>query len=123
MTFLPVGRGLTPGAIATGLDGALWFASGETGSSGRVAPSGAVRIFHAPGMKWPAAIATGRDGALWFANFSGRSIGRITVDGAVRTYTAPGVDEPFNVAAAPDGTIWFTDSNGSIGRVGPNGTV
>jgi streptogramin lyase len=71
--------GARPSAIATGADGALWFAEEGVGRIGRVTQSGVLtNEFPAssPGAQ-PGGIAAGPDGALWFTEFAGNAIGRI----------------------------------------------
>lgn len=91
------------GAIASGPDGALWFAG--QGFAGRMTVTGSVTRFPAPVT--PASdVASGVDGAVWFTVGDGR-VARVTPDGAVSVRpTGLGVG-PASLAGAPDGAMWF----------------
>jgi streptogramin lyase len=82
----------TPGMIAVGPDGALWFT--ESGSCAYPNPNNCVSL--APDK-----------------------IGRITTSGALTEYPISTANAgTFGIAAGPDGAMWFTESNNNeIGRI------
>src|SRR5690242_9029281 len=57
----------SPGAIAAGPDGNLWFTNDD--SIGRITPAGVVSTFTDPSIGSPSGIAAGPDGNLWFTNY------------------------------------------------------
>ena len=72
-------------SIASGPDGALWFADynypflGSTfGAVDRIDTSGHVSTYVEPGVAYVSDITMGPDGAMWFVNISNDTIGRIT---------------------------------------------
>lgn len=121
-----------PAGIATGPDGALWFADSNLGKIGRITTNGSVSQFTVP-QGAPAAITQGPDGAMWFtANYTpaGR-IGRITMQGSVNEFTVPagpnGVTITASIVAGADGNLWTStwdpsSSTGAILRVTPSGS-
>jgi len=103
------------GALATGPDGAIWFAgyAGEvapfTYFLGRIMPSGAITEYPVPGL--PSAITTGSDGALWFTLYIGQqeAIGRMTTSGVFTEYLSRfGGVGPSGITSGPTGDLWFT---------------
>ena len=56
----------SPGGIAAGPDGALWFTNNT--SIGRITTAGKITHFTGPGISDPRYITAGPDGALWFTN-------------------------------------------------------
>ncbi|MER6736512.1 Vgb family protein [Streptomyces puniciscabiei] len=79
----------SPGSIALGPDGALWFS--ETDAIGRITPSGAISYHRAPAMKNPGGIVPGPDHALWFT--TSNSMGRITTAGTITLWPVHGAQE------------------------------
>jgi virginiamycin B lyase len=67
----------TGGRITTGLDGALWFTSGN--AIGRITTSGVISNYADPGISVPGGITSGPDGALWFTNSGNNTIGRLAL--------------------------------------------
>ena len=114
------GSQVTPLAIVSGPDGALWF-TGVPGEIARITTAGAVTEFDVPAIPAPVgsspgttgsiptpeAIAVGPDGALWFTGVAG-AIGRITTTGTVTEYATSGFSPEFAIATGPDGNLWFT---------------
>ena len=97
VTEFPLPEGISPGPIAAGPDGALWFIaysaacshtfSGCTSMIDRITTAGAVtNQFSVPVVG--TSIATGPDGALWFFS-SSTSMGRLTTDGTFTQYPLP----------------------------------
>ena len=110
----------SPGEIAVGWDGALWFTMPSADRIGRVTTAGAVTDFPAAA---PLAIAAGPDGGMWFT--AGRDgIGRIGTDGHVSMFTdgLTPADRPGDIALGADGALWFT-LHKEIGRINVAGAV
>jgi hypothetical protein len=112
----------SPGDIAAGPDGALWFTNGGK-AIGRITTNGVVTKYTDPGVIYDSGeISAGPDGALWFTNYGW--IGRITTNGVVTAYTNPNISQPSGITAGPDGAIWFTNPFlNSIGRITTPATV
>jgi len=133
MTYEPTG-------LASGPDGALWFANHFDRSIGRITTSGVTSVYTGTGVNGPTNITAGPDGALWFVNedspgglFQGATIGRITTSGVVTNYSDPSINGPIDITVGSDGALWFTNQgyvqNGiggfgqSIGRITTSGVV
>src|SRR6516165_6315967 len=71
----PLPAGDTPWGIASGPDGALWFAD-YAGAIGRITTGGSVTEYALSGTT-PFGIVTGPDGNLWFTT-ANDSIWRVT---------------------------------------------
>jgi len=123
---LAAGLAIKPGTIATGEDGAVWFAA-EAGSGtaqasiGRITTAGAITMYGVPLQSYysfPApSIAAGSDGALWFTGNG--AIGHITTNGVVSVYPFNG-RQAIQITAGSDGGMWFTDSSDqTLWRVAP----
>jgi streptogramin lyase len=126
---------VTPMAIATGSDGALWFTELDNFAIGRVNTAGSVtNQYPLSTNSGPQGISAGPDGALWFTNgldgcpggcvndvssSTGNSIGRITTAGAITQFTIPTANSnPEEITTGPDGALWFAESRGNkIGRI------
>lgn len=125
--------GADPESIASGPDGAVWFADfgNTTRAIGRVTADGAIHEFPVSvGAKGPFDIASGLDGNLWFLSLGPSAVWRMTPAGdATPLGTANGLkpsSSPIGLAAGPDGNLWFGDPGGTsatIGRVTPSGTI
>ncbi len=114
----------TPQGIATGPDGALWFADGGNDVVGRITTGGSFTNEFAPGAELSGGITAGPDGALWFTiQQSGGGIGRITAAGAVTLYADAGGSYTQGITTGPDGALWFAESNGTVGRITTSGRV
>jgi streptogramin lyase len=115
--------------ITKGPDGNLWVANGgpNSGSIGRITPSGGATTFKDPGIATPLGITAGPDGNLWFTAATSLvgfhpSIGRITPSGVITLFTNPKLNTPRGIVAGPDGNLWFTDEGShNIGRITPAG--
>jgi streptogramin lyase len=117
-----------PFGIATGSDGAVWFAEFGGNNIGRLTASGAFHEYAVPTLSSePDGIASGPDGALWFTEYQGGKIGRITTGGTITEYAIPTTNSgPTGIAAGPDGALWFLEFgvNGNrVGRITTGGTV
>lgn len=124
VTYLdPAGGVDGPGAITTGPDGALWFASYTNDRIGRIDPaSGDITTYTDPAIQGPSGIAPGGDGGVWFTSYDNDRVGRVDpITGAVVTYDDPlhVMDKPVDLVAAPDGDVWFStyDDVALVGRV------
>jgi hypothetical protein len=119
-----------PAGIATGSDGALWFAEQGTNSNGqhligRMTTGGQVTYYAIP---TPAAVPTsvvlGSDGNIWFTEPGANKIGRITPQGSITEFPVPDVSAGLHAAVlGPDGNIWFTAPEGVLGWITPSGVV
>src|SRR5437660_18211 len=96
--------GSLPTGIATGPDGALWFAESHVNKIGRITTSGTISEFGAAIS--PDDITAGPDGALWFTELGdcyppcyGAQIGRITTSGAITHFPLPELGSSRNPAA------------------------
>jgi streptogramin lyase len=107
--------------IATGSDGALWFAEYTTYRIGRMTVAGAITEY-GPTSGSPSGPLAGPDGALWFGEYNPNLIGRITTAGIITEYAVPCCGQISGLAAGPDGTLWFTQNN-RIGRITTAGVV
>ena len=108
--------------FAFGPDGAIWIAEYQSGTIGRMLPTGVLTNEFANPKFAPVFIVNGPDGALWFTDqLKAGNIGRITVHGAVKTYPVAGT--PVDLTVGSDSAIWFTNSNNTIGRMTTSGTV
>jgi virginiamycin B lyase len=118
-----VSPGYSPGSIAAGRDGNLWFVEQTPlgdGLIGRFTPAGSVKTFAIPTAQCrPRGIAAGADGALWFTEYGANTIGRITTAGVMTEYPLPGAARGlWAIAAGPDGALWVTERDtGKIGRI------
>jgi virginiamycin B lyase len=108
MSEAALARGTDAVALTAAHDGSLWYASDDV--LGRVAASGAVRIYGLPAGVRPRAIAEGSDGSLWFATDD--DVGRLNRwSGQVAMLGHwPGRFRPAGIAAGPGATIWVTDA-------------
>jgi streptogramin lyase len=108
-------RNVSPLAIASGPDGALWFTD-FGGRIGRITTSGGLKLFRS-GLTAPdyaGAIVRGPDGNLWFTAPDER-IGRITPSGFATVFRTAGrrkVNASTGLAVGPDGNLWMTEPTG-----------
>ncbi len=113
------------GGIATGSDGALWFAEcNPPGNAiGRITTAGTVSGQYglATSASSPLGVAKGPDGAIWFAENGNNAIGRIDpTTHAIVEFTLPHASSgPWGIVLAPDGALWFTECTPTTGnRIG-----
>src|ERR1700730_15002616 len=117
------GNGANVIDIATGPDGAVWFADHDGHRLGRITPAGNITLYPLPmGLtpSQPSAITLGPDGNLWFADQDQDVVGRVTPSGIVTTFPVPG-SHPTDLIAGPDGRIWFGGSG--VFRISTSGQV
>ena len=127
----------TPGSIATGPDGNLWFAEGGTATTQGPMGSGVGTVnpyTHAvgefpisPPPGWGASdissLTAGPGPDLWFTNNDGvgsfnpftHATSEYQLTTTPNTYTGP---TPESIARGPDGNVWFTGNNNVGGWVG-----
>ncbi len=124
-------------SVVVGPDGALWFAGhgsksindNDRGFIGRLAPSGATRLYDIPFGLLPRDIVVGPDKALWFTTYGlnggGGHIGRLTLAGKMSDYALPplppgshghSAPEPADLIVGSDGLLWFV-TPGYLGRI------
>ena len=101
-------------AIATGVDGNLWFTEQLGQRIGRITPSGQVTEYPLPAGGNPVGITAGPDRALWFTEVLGHRIGRIDVEGAISEIQLGSDVFPLDIASGPQG------KNVYFGAVGAN---
>ena len=108
-----------PYEIASGSDGALWFASNN--QLGRSTTAGTITAFPLGYGGFAQSVVSGPDGNLWFTD-PNQKIGRMTTAGVVTTFTTVG--DPTRLAVGPDGALWFTEGGANrIGRMTTAGVV
>jgi virginiamycin B lyase len=105
------------GAIASGPDGAVWFAG--QGFIGRLTPAGEVKKFTAP-TTGASDVEAGPDGGIWFTGPG--LVGRMETSGNI-TFQRSTSGTPGPLGPAADGTMWFATSNGFLSRVAPGGDL
>ncbi|MBV8371239.1 MAG: CHAP domain-containing protein [Candidatus Eremiobacteraeota bacterium] len=129
---IPTG-GSNPIGIASGPDGALWFAESNASKIGRMPTSGTgTSEYPIPTSgSSPYFIAAGSDGALWFTEYGGNKIGRIPTNASpgsgaqITEYAIPtSYSEPMGITKGPDGAMWFVEYYGNkVGRIATDDTV
>jgi virginiamycin B lyase len=111
--------------LASGPDGALWFAAPAASAIGRFGLAGKVTLWPTPtaNAKPEAITAAANDETVWFTEFNTNCVGRITTTGLITEFSTS--INPLQSVLAVTGTpaIWFgTDANG-IGRITHDGKV
>jgi virginiamycin B lyase len=119
---------ISPGSIAVGADGNLWFSIesylpdySTFGEMGRITPQGVVTIFTLGKFAEPRDMTVGPDNNIWFSG--GGFIGRITMHGQVCLFTPDPQANAFNriytsgITTGSDGALWFATQNVAVGRV------
>ena len=110
----------SPGGIAAGPDGNLWFTEelynqqfGTIGTKiGRISPSGTITEFPLlSANSSPRGITAGPDGNLWFTESGSGKIGRISPSGTITEFRLPDpTNAPAGITAGPHGNLWFTEN-------------
>jgi streptogramin lyase len=115
----------SPGAMAAGSDGNVWFINGP--AIAKIDSSGHVTTYTAgldPGAT-PYDLTSGPNGDLWFTDNGAKAVGYITPSGTIHEFSAPAGDVPLQIVAGSDRNIWFYSVNGathSIVKMTPGGT-
>ncbi|MDE1853492.1 MAG: hypothetical protein KGI38_07075 [Thaumarchaeota archaeon] len=132
------GQGRWPNAVATALDGSVWFAEQEVPGVAHLYPNNGTLVEYAwPGYPTPQppdclyqASSSGIalwNGRVWAADeFANAVMGLNPADGStVRINTTRNAAYPYWLAVGPDGNLWFTsdDSPARLGRIYPNMTL
>jgi streptogramin lyase len=113
---VPTGNS-SPGYIAAGPDGNLWFT--EQSASGnkvaKVTTTGAFTEYPLPDLnQLPAGIVAGPDGNLWFTEARGPKVAKVTTAGVITQYTLPTASSgPEGIAVGPDGNLWVAERDGN----------
>jgi|GEM_PF-2485700 len=131
--------GRSPGAIAAGSDGYVWYvddnyeAPGDTGYIFSVNPStGATSTGYKTGVNWvPSGLTTGPDGRLWYTLPANNAVYAKTVSSGALTggnvYFAHTLSSsPMNIISGPDGNLWFLEQGVTpkqIAKVTTSGSV
>jgi len=115
--------GATPGALAAGRDGSMWFAAYEAWDDStltRITRTGATRVYPIYTHEHPGRLVVARDGSIWFC--SAFQIDHLVPDGRLVAPVHPrGVPE--DLALGSDGSVWFSTQDGNVGRIAPSGDV
>ena len=115
----------SPGAMASGSDGNVWFINGA--GIAKIDSAGQVTTYTAglnPGAT-PYDLTSGPNGDVWFTDNGAKAVGFVTPGGAIHEFSAPAGDVPLQIVAGSDGNIWFYSVDGathSIVKMTPGGT-
>jgi streptogramin lyase len=115
----------SPGAMASGSDGNVWFIDGA--GIAKIDSAGHVTTYTDgldPGAT-PYDLTSGPNGDAWFTDNGAKAVGFITPGGTIREFSAPAGDIPLQIVAGSDGNIWFYSVDGathSIVEMTPGGT-
>ena len=116
----------SPGAMAAGSDGNVWFINGA--GIAKIDASGQVTTYTAgldPGAT-PYDLTNGPNGDLWFTdNGATKAVGYITPSGTIHEFSAPAGETPLQIVAGADGNVWFYAAAGppnEIVKMTPGGT-
>jgi virginiamycin B lyase len=112
-----------PYGIASGPDGALWFAEESAGKIGRLTTAGVLTDYDitTPSSQ-PYQIAAGPDAAMWFTESATAKIGRITTAGVVTDEFGALAGHPTAITTGPDSALWYVADN-AVGRMTSSGTA
>lgn len=101
----------SPGGIAAGPDGRVWFLHQNTGPSanGAITVTGAKISEYTTGITniGPVAITPGSDGNVWYTKQQG--IGRMMPSGSYTEWDSPQKAQTGGMIKGPDGNMWFTE--------------
>lgn len=112
----------SPGSIAAGPNGDLWFTELAANKVGEITPDGVVTEYAVPTPdSAPSFITAGPGGDMWFTEFAAGKIAKITPAGAITEYPIPAF-EPGNITVGPDGNLWVI-APGEMDKVTPAGSV
>ena len=118
--------GGAPLGIATGFDGALWFADfSGSGAIGRITTSGSFQSYSGFASTQDEGVALGPDHRIWItAAFpAGSDVGAVTTAGVVSSYSTGSGTQGRGIVAGPDGEMWFADDgNSQVHKIHTDGT-
>src|SRR5262245_34909461 len=130
---LAVVEDASPGGIAAGPDGNLWFTEIGVSRIGRITPAGVVTEFPLAAGREPQGITKGPDGKMWFTEFAADRIGRLdplagdpaAIEASLVEFAVPGAGSgPDGIVDGGDGALWFTEfGSDEIGRITTAGVV
>jgi virginiamycin B lyase len=128
LTEYALPAGTSPGRIAKGPDGNLWFTDGASSNKiDKSTTSGVVTKYSLPSGDLPWDVAAGPDGNVWLTIPNGTTgkIGKMTTSGTLTEYSLPGTSPyPQGISPGPDGNVWFTMKNAdTIGKITPSGKI
>jgi virginiamycin B lyase len=102
-----------------GPDGEAWIGGYQDGHVARVDADGTVRPFASISYAY-FGMTVGPDGNVWATN---NDLARITPSGEVTQFWMTEMGHVWDVAVGPDDALWVIDREGSVGRVGLDGTT
>jgi virginiamycin B lyase len=125
ITEFPIPTASSPGWIAAGPDGKIWFTHQSSAPSalGNLTTAGTMFGLYptATSRTGPMGITNGPDGNVWFTKPVG--LGRVTPTGGVTEFPIPESGDAGGVTLGPDGNLWMTQPlHDRISRVTPAGT-
>ena len=114
----------TPGTLASGSDGNVWFINGV--GIAKIDSSGEVTTYTAglAAGATPYDLTAGPNGDLWFTDNGAKAVGFVTPSGAIHEFSAPSGDVPLQIVAGSDGNVWFYSAGAThaIVKMTPSGT-
>ena len=114
----------SPGAMAAGSDGNVWFINGD--GIARIDASGDVTTFSSglDAGATPYDLTPGPNGDLWFTDNGTKAVGYVTPSGAIHEFSAPAGEVPLQIVAGSDGNLWFYSAGAApaIVKMTPAGT-
>ena len=114
----------TPGAIAAGPDGYMWFTNKAAAQIGKISPEGAVQLYSSNATDRAEDITLGLDGNMWFTVPDTQQVGKITSSGAVTLYNTGGIGMDW-ITPGPEGSNRVYVASGTVNKLGivtSNGT-
>jgi len=111
-----------PRGMAFDAAGNLYVANFTGGTVSKVTPAGAVTPF-VSGLSGPWGLAIDAAGTLFVANRTSRNITRVTPEGTASVVAAVGPPRPQALAFDESGTLFVAFGNGTISKLGTDGTI
>lgn len=108
----------TPGLIARGIEGNMWFTLGSQ-AIGSVTPTGDVHDYRLPVTGGAVGgIALGPDGNMWFTTALGL-LGRVTPAGSITMFARPGAETNYStvLVRGPEGDLWYSGGIDHLARL------
>jgi streptogramin lyase len=115
-----------PYQIVAGPDGNLWFTQSDSGSIGKITPSGEITEYKIRPGSGPYGITVGPDGNIWFTERFANMIAKFSPAGQLLAeYPVPTPrSQPWGITVGPDGALWFTEEDvDQIGRITVDGSI